>query len=88
MRPPTVHDSGPEVHVQVLPPGDEVTVKLVTADPPLDPGADQETSDEVSDLQVAETDVGCCGTVEGVAVDEATDDAESPLKFDATTVKV
>ena len=34
-------------------------------DPPLNPGADQETSDEVLDLEVAETDVGCCGTVEG-----------------------
>ena len=58
------------------------------AEPPFEAGADQETSDDVSDLEVAETELGCCGTVEGVAVDEVTDGAESPLTFEATTVKV
>ena len=54
----TVHEV--DVVVQVSDPGDEVTVYLVIALPPLDSGAVQLTTDEAL-ATVPETDVGGLG---------------------------
>ncbi len=55
--------------VQVNPPGEEVTVYVVIALPPLDPGAVQLTTDDAL-ATVPETPVGAPGTVLGVTFDD------------------
>jgi hypothetical protein len=73
--------------VQVKPPGDEVTLYEVTAEPPFTAGATQETADWVFWYEVAVTEVGTPGvpTFREFDVDEAGPD---PAGLVAVTVKV
>ena len=57
------------------------------AAPPFE-GAVQETTDWPFAFEEAETEVGALGTVEGVAVEDATEAAPVPLAFVAVTVNV
>jgi hypothetical protein len=65
----------------VNPPGDEVTVKPVSATPPLFRGAVKETVAAPAVVTDADTDVGASGTVAGMtALDAAdADEVKSPL---------
>jgi hypothetical protein len=65
----------------VNPPGDEVTVKPVSATPPLLRGAVNETVAAPAVVTDADTDVGASGTVAGMtALDAAdADEVKSPL---------
>jgi hypothetical protein len=62
VRPLAVHDVPPVV-VHRSPPGEEVAVYPVMAEPPLELGAVQETVDEALAYEVAFTEVGAPGTV-------------------------
>lgn len=76
-----------EAEVQVNPPGAEVTVYPVTAEPPLSAGAVHDTTDWVRPPLVPDTPVGLPGdpaTSAGVGVD----DAPVPLALMAAIVKV
>ena len=75
------------VVVAVSPPGLDVTVYPVMAEPPFDIGADQITIAAFAP-GVANTPVGAPGTVEGVTAAEAADAALVPLAFLATTLNV
>jgi hypothetical protein len=75
-----VHDAG------AVTAGDEVTVYPVIALPPLDPGADQLTTDEAF-ATVPETPVGAPGTVLGMTLDDVPA-LEVPLAFVALTENV
>ena len=77
-----------DVVVQVLPPGDEVTVYLVMVAPPLEAGAVHETTDWELALDVAVTPVGAPGTAAGVAEFDTADAAPLPDPLVATTGKV
>jgi hypothetical protein len=59
--------------LQVKPPGDEVTVKPVSAAPPLTRGAVKETVAAPAVDTAADTDVGAFGTVAGITAVEAVD---------------
>ena len=56
--------------------------------PPVEPGAVQDTTDCPFAFDVAETDVGAPGTVDGTAVEDASDAVPVPLAFVAVTVNV
>ena len=86
VRPVTVAVVAPVVSA-VTPPGEEVTVYFVIAEPPLLVGAVHDT--EASPLPaVAVTLVGAPGTVRGVTAFEASAASESPAVLVATTVNV
>ena len=74
--------------VQVRPPGEDVTVYPVIELPPVDAGADQDTTDCAFALAVAETPVGAPGTVIGTTAAETLDAGPVPEEFVAVTVKV
>jgi hypothetical protein len=76
-----VHDAGTATA------GDEVTVYPVISLPPLDPGADQLTTEEAL-ATVPETPVGAPGTVLGVTPKDAAEAVELPAALVATTVNV
>ena len=57
----------------VMPPGLDVTVYPVMADPPLEAGAVQATTDWVLAFDVAVTPVGAPGVVAGMADADAAD---------------
>ena len=59
----------------------------MTALPPFEAGADQETATELL-AGVPVTPVGAPGTVRGVIADDGVDAGPSPLGFRATTVNV
>ena len=73
---------------QVKPPGVEMAVYPVMADPPFDAGAVQATTDWVLALEVAVTAVGAPGVVAGIATAEAADTGPVPTPLPATTVNV
>jgi hypothetical protein len=58
------------------------------AEPPLEAGAVQETSDWALALDVAVTAVGAPGVVAGTAAAEAADAGPAPTLVEAVTVKV
>ena len=62
--------------LHVNPPGEEVTVKPVSAVPPLFAGAVNETVAAPAVVTDADTDVGAPGSVAGVAAIEAVDQSE------------
>jgi hypothetical protein len=65
----------------VNPPGDEVTVKPVSATPPLLRGPVNETVEAPAVVTAADTDVGASGTVAGMTALDAADaeEVKSPL---------
>ncbi len=68
--------------------GDDVTVKPVSAEPPVAPGTTHEMAAEVAKVVApAATDVGGPGSPVVIEFDGA-DDGEFPLAFLAVTVKV
>ena len=73
--------------VQLRPPGDEITVYDVTAEPPSDDGADHETSTEESP-NTPDIPVGAPGTVAGTTADDADEAEPAPALFVAVTVNV
>ena len=87
VRPSTVQVRSPVV-VQVLAPGDEVTVYPVMGAPPFEPGAVQDTTDWPFAYEVALTRVGEPATIEGRAAAEALETALVPRAFVAVTVNV
>lgn len=87
VNPITLQLNDPVVHVQVFPPGDEVTVYLVITAPPFESGADQDTVTEPFPATPV-TDRGAPGTVRGLTLELAEDTAPLPAAFVATTVKV
>ncbi len=78
---------GDELPVPVNPPGEEVTVYPVIADPPL---LEEAVKDTVADPlpATAETLIGASGTVFGVTAVDALEATELPTAFVATTVNV
>ena len=72
----------------VKPPGEEVAVYPVIAEPPLLTGAVQDTTDWVLALEVAVTLVGAPGVVAGMAAADAADAGPVPVVLVAVTVKV
>ena len=77
--------------LQGVPPGEGVTVYPVMADPPLEEGADHETTDWESAFDVAETPVGAPGAMTvgfGVTLAKDAEPTLFPLRLVATTVKV
>ena len=86
LRPDTV--IGEDAPVAVRPPGEEVTVYPVIADPPVFAGAEKLT-DALPLLAVAALPVGVPGTVvAGVTGAEPLEELPEPLPFVAVTVKV
>ena len=85
VRPVTAHEV--VAVVQVSDPGEDVTVYEVTALPPLDDGADQDTVAEESP-NTPDTPVGAPGTVAGTTAPEAVDVEPAPALFVAVTVNV
>ena len=85
VRPVTVQLIVDVVHVNE--PGNEVTVYEVIDAPPVEKGADQETSTDAS-LLVPITPVGTPGTVAGLTAKEASDGVPAPTTFVAVTVNV
>ena len=75
------------VVVHVKPPGFEVTVYPVIAEPPVVVGANQETV-TCPFPRTPVTVLGTPGTVAGVTATEAVEASELPTAFVATTVKV
>jgi len=73
---------------QVNPPGLEVTVYPVMADPPLLAGAVQDTTDWVLAFDVAVTPVGAPGVVAGMAAAEGAEAGPAPKVVEAVTVNV
>jgi hypothetical protein len=73
---------------QVKPPGEEVAVYPVMAEPPLLTGAVQETTDWALALEVAVTPVGAPAGVAGMAAAEAAEGDPVPVPLVAVTVKV
>ena len=79
---------GDDVPVAVTPPGEEVTVYPVIADPPVFVGAVKLTV-ALPLLPLAEILVGVPGTVAaGVTEDDAVEAVPVPIALVATTVKV
>ena len=76
-----------ETVVQLRPPGDEITVYDVTAEPPLFAGADHETSTEESP-NTPDTPVGAPGAVAGTTADDADEAEPAPAMFAARTANV
>ncbi len=86
VNPETVHEVPPVE--QVAPPGDAVAVYPVMAEPPVEAGAVQDTTDWVLALDVAVTPVGAPGVVAGMAAAEAADAGPAPTLVEAVTVNV
>ena len=79
---------GDDVPVAVTPPGEEVTVYPVIADPPVFVGAVKLTV-ALPLLTIAEILVGTPGAIgAGVTADDALEELPAPLPFVAVTVKV
>ena len=72
----------------VKPPGVAVTTYPLTAAPPSDTGAVQETTDWPLAPFEADTDVGDPGTVEGTTSFDGSDSDCEPPVFEAKTVNV
>jgi len=85
VSPLTVH--GLDAAVQVRPPGDEVTVYPVMAEPPSLTGTVHDTTAEALPA-VADAAVGAPGTVAGVTAYEGADAGPVPEMLVAVTVKV
>jgi hypothetical protein len=79
-----VHDVS--VVEQVAPPGNEVTTKPVIAAPPSLSGAVHDTTDCPFSPVVAATAVGAPGTVDGIALFDASEAVPEPAAFVAVTV--
>ena len=73
VKPETTHEDAFAAAVHVNPPGDEVTVKPVSAAPPLIRGAVKETVAAPAVETAADTDVGAFGTVAGITAVDAVD---------------
>ena len=73
--------------VQVNEPGEEVTVYPVIAEPPVDDGADQDTTTCVFP-NTPDTPVGAPGTVAGTTAEDALEAVPVPAAFVAVTVNV
>ena len=86
VRPVTV--IGEDVPVAVMPPGEEVTVYPVIADPPVFVGAVKLTV-ALPLLPLAEIPVGAPGALAAsVTAEEAPDAVPAPMAFVAATVNV
>jgi hypothetical protein len=81
VKPETTHEVAFAAAVHVNPPGEDVTVKPVSAVPPFTRGAVNETVAAPAVVTAADTDVGVFGTVAGTTAVDAADAAEvkSPL---------
>jgi hypothetical protein len=86
VRPVTVQLVDAEVHWSE--PGDEVTVYPVIAAPPFEDGAVHDTTDWPFALELAETEVGAPGTVDGTAAADAAEAAPVPMAFVPVTLNV
>ena len=87
VRPVTVAVVAAPTEVPVRPPGVEVTVYPVIAEPPLSVGAVHVTVACVFP-DVAPTAVGATGTIEGITAAEAAEATEVPRILVAVTVNV
>ena len=76
VRPVTTQEEAFAAALHVNPPGEEVTVKPVSAVPPLFAGAVNETVAAPAVVTDADTDVGAPGSVAGVAASDAVDKSE------------
>jgi hypothetical protein len=85
VRPVTVQLVVADVHVNE--PGEDVTVYPVTALPPFDDGAVQETTTDESP-NAPDTPVGAPGSVAGTTALDALDAELVPAAFVAVTVNV
>ena len=88
VNPETTHDDAFAAAVQVNPPGDEVTVKPVSATPPLFRGAVKETVAAPAVVTDPDIDVGAFGTVAGITAIDAVDVAEVNKPFVAVALNV
>jgi hypothetical protein len=86
-RPLTVIDVQGAAQVPVMPEGDEVAVKSVIAEPPLEPGGVNVTV-ACALPAVAAPIVGAPGTVAGVTLFDAAEGNPAPAMFVAVTVNV
>ena len=76
VRPVTTQEEALAAALHVNPPGEDTTVKPVSAVPPLFAGAVKETVAAPAVLTAADTDVGAPGSVAGVAAIDAVDKSE------------
>ena len=76
VRPVTTQEEALAAALHVNPPGEDTTVKPVSAVPPLFVGAVNETVAAPAVLTAADTDVGAPGSVAGVAAIDAVDKSE------------
>ena len=89
MSPPTLMVPEPAwFTVPVFPPGLDVAVYLVIAEPPLESGAVNATVADVAPVAVAAPIVGAPGRLSVVTEAEALDETEVPAALVAVTVKV
>jgi hypothetical protein len=88
VKPETTHEVAFAAAVHVNPPGDDVTVKPVSAAPPLTRGAVNETVAAPAVVTAADTDVGAFGTVAGTTVVDAADAAEVKTPLFAVALNV
>ena len=87
VRPATVAVVAAPVEEAVKPPGVEVTVYPVIAEPPVSVGAVHDTVACVFP-DVAPTAVGAPGTIEGITAEEGLDATEAPRILVAVTLNV
>ena len=76
VKPLTTHEEAFAAALHVNPPGEDTTVKPVSAVPPLFAGAVNETVAAPAVVTAADTDVGAPGSVAGVAAIDAVDRSE------------
>ena len=76
VRPVTTQEEAFAAALHVNPPGEDTTVKPVSAVPPLFAGAVNETVAAPAVVTAADTDVGAPGSVAGVAAIDAVDKSE------------
>ena len=76
VKPLTTHEEAFAAALHVNPPGKDITVKPVSAAPPLFTGAVNETVAAPAVVTDADTDVGAFGTVAGVTAVDAVDKSE------------
>ena len=88
VRPLTTHEEAFAAALHLIPPGEDITVKPVSAAPPLFVGAVNETVAAPAVVTDADTDVGGPGRVAGVTAKEGVDgfDVKTPLLAVATKV--
>jgi hypothetical protein len=81
VRPVTTHDKAFAAALHVNPPGEDMTVKPVSAAPPLFAGAVTETGAAPAVVTAADIDVGAFGAVAGITALEGDEDEDvnSPL---------